>query len=171
MFILNSSVFLRMEDQELLVEVSTSDSAVLDEVETNDDGSLSTDPEAIFEIIEEAFPQQKSIRSYAMPQAMQWLGTRFFALWVWPIVGINKIRLFLKGLDFVKPYADQGTNSYVVKDTETVYTMTSKAFAGEGGIKFFGIRFMAIWVFPMAITGAVMEFLFVGPLQGVNPFS
>ena len=48
--------------------------------------------------------------------------------------------------------------------------MTKDAFAGKGGMKFMGIRFMSIWVFPVAITGAVMEFLFVGPLKGTNPF-
>ena len=129
-----------------------------------------TDSEQIFSIIEGAFPKQESIRSYAMPQAMQWLGTRFFAFWVWPIVFINKLRIFIRNMDFVQPYSDKAYKSYVVEDTETVYTMTNKAFSGEGGMKFFGIRFMSIWVFPMAITGAVMEFLFVGPLKGTNPF-
>ena len=37
-------------------------------------------------------------------------------------------------------------------------------------MNFMGIRFMSIWVFPVAITVAVIEFLFVGPLKGTNPF-
>ena len=73
-------------------------------------------------------------------------------------------------MDFIQPYSGAEEDSYVVKDTETVYTMTKDAFSGKGAMKFFGIRFMSIWVFPMAITGIVMEFLFVGPLKGSNPF-
>ena len=73
-------------------------------------------------------------------------------------------------MNFAQPYSDPGESTYTVKDTETVYTMPKDAFAGEGGMKFMGIRFMSIWVFPVAITGAVMEFLFVGPLKGTNPF-
>ena len=38
-------------------------------------------------------------------------------------------------------------------------------------IRFFGPRFMAIWVMPMAVTGIIMEFLFVGPARNVNPFN
>ena len=73
-------------------------------------------------------------------------------------------------MNFAQPYSSPGENSYTVSDTETVYTMTKDAFSGKGGMKFMGIRFMSIWVFPVAITGAVMEFLFVGPLKGTNPF-
>ena len=73
-------------------------------------------------------------------------------------------------MDFVKPYVSGNNDSYQVSDTETVYTMTKDAFAGKGGMKFMGIRFMSIWVFPVAITGAVIEFLFIGPLKGTNPF-
>ncbi len=73
-------------------------------------------------------------------------------------------------MDFVKPYESGINDSYVVSDTETVYTMTKDAFAGKGGMKFMGLRFMSIWVFPMAILGTVIEFLFVGPIKGSNPF-
>ena len=73
-------------------------------------------------------------------------------------------------MNFAQAYKDSGENSYSVKDTETVYTMTKDSFAGKGGMKFMGIRFMSIWVFPMAIMGTVMEFLFVGPMKGTNPF-
>ena len=38
-------------------------------------------------------------------------------------------------------------------------------------IKFFGFKFMAIWVFPMAALGIIMEFLFISPIRGVPPFS
>ena len=42
---------------------------------------------------------------------------------------------------------------------------------GESKMRFFGPRFMAIWVMPMAVTGIIMEFLFVGPLKNANPFN
>ena len=159
-----------MEGQELSTLDQTATIAEVDDSDSLSQNHPSTDPEQVFSIIEEAFPKQESIRKYAMPQAMQWLGTRFFAIWVWPIVAINSVRIFIKNLDFIQPYSQKSYGSYVVTDKETVYTMTNQAFSGKGGMKFFGLRFMSIWVFPMAITGAVMEFLFVGPLKGTNPF-
>ena len=37
-------------------------------------------------------------------------------------------------------------------------------------IKFFGFKFMSIWVFPMAALGILMEFLFISPITGTIPF-
>ncbi len=130
-----------------------------------------TDQEQIASIIEDAFPKKKSDKDLGNPQSdANRLGSRIFFLWVWPIVAVNKIRNLFSRMDFVKPYESGINDSYEVSDTETVYTMTKDAFAGKGGMKFMGIRFMSIWVFPIAITGAVIEFLFVGPLKGTNPF-
>ena len=130
-----------------------------------------TDQEAIASIIEDSFPKDNRYKDLGNPQSdANRLGSRIFFLWVWPIVAINKIRNLINRLDFVPPYESGLNDSYEVSDTETVYTMTKDAFAGKGGMKFMGIRFMSIWVFPMAITGAVIEFLFVGPLKGTNPF-
>ena len=42
---------------------------------------------------------------------------------------------------------------------------------GSKKIRFFGPRFMTIWVMPIAVTGIIMEFLFVGPLRNANPFN
>ena len=130
-----------------------------------------TDQDAITSIIEDAFPNKASNSQLSSRQSnsFSFVG-RIFFLWVWPIVLHNKIRNLINNLNFAQPYSNPGENSYSVKDTETVYTMTKDAFAGKGGMKFMGIRFMSIWVFPFAITGAVMEFLFVGPLKGTNPF-
>ena len=130
-----------------------------------------TDQDAITSIIEDAFPNKASNNQLSSRQSnsFSFVG-RIFFLWVWPIVLHNKIRNLINNLNFAQPYSNPGENSYSVKDTETVYTMTKDAFAGKGGMKFMGIRFMSIWVFPFAITGAVMEFLFVGPLKGTNPF-
>ena len=130
-----------------------------------------TDQEQIASIIEDAFPKKSSDKDLGNPQSdANRLGSRIFFLWVWPIVAVNKIRNLFSRMDFVKPYESGINDSYEVSDTETVYTMTKDAFAGKGGMKFMGIRFMSIWVFPVAITGAVIEFLFVGPLKGTNPF-
>tara|TARA_Y100000739_G_scaffold113247_1_gene97441 strand:- start:40 stop:468 length:429 start_codon:yes stop_codon:yes gene_type:complete len=130
-----------------------------------------TDQEAIASIIEDSFPKDNTNKDLGNPQSdANRLGSRIFYLWVWPIVAINKIRNLFNRMDFVKPYESGLNDSYVVRDTETVYTMTKDAFAGKGGMKFMGVRFMSIWVFPVAIMGAVIEFLFVGPLKGTNPF-
>ena len=130
-----------------------------------------TDQEAIASIIEDSFPKDKTNQDLGNPQSdANRLGSRIFYLWVWPIVAINKIRNLFNRMDFVKPYQSGINDSYEVSDTETVYTMTKDAFAGKGGMKFMGLRFMSIWVFPMAILGTVIEFLFVGPLKGSNPF-
>ena len=38
-------------------------------------------------------------------------------------------------------------------------------------IKFFGFKFMSIWVFPMAALGILMEFLIISPIKGAIAFS
>ena len=130
-----------------------------------------TDQNLISSIIEDAFPKDKANQQLGIPQSDTFaFASRIFFLWVWPIVFHNKVRNLINNLNFAQPYSNPGDSTYTVKDTETVYTMTKDAFAGKGGMKFMGIRFMSIWVFPVAITGAVMEFLFVGPLMGTNPF-
>ena len=55
----------------------------------------------------------------------------------------------------------------------TAITGSIKAGVGSGTnkIRFFGPRFFAIWVMPMALTGILMEFLFISPLRNINPFS
>ncbi len=133
---------------------------------------FTTDQEAIASIIEDSFPKDDSNKDLGNPQSdANRLGSRIFYLWVWPIVAINKIRNLINRMDFVKPYESGINDFYEVSDTETVYTMTKDAFSGKGGgMKFMGVRFMSIWVFPVAIMGTVIEFLFVGPLKGTNPF-
>ena len=174
-----------MENQNLNQEEINSSTSVLENPETDELISSSdsqsevfeekilfpTDQDSITSMIEDAFPNKASNNQLSSRQAnsFSFVG-RIFFLWVWPIVLHNKIRNLINNLNFAQPYSDPGEKTYSVKDTETVYTMTKNAFSGEGGMKFMGIRFMSIWVFPFAITGAVMEFLFVGPLRGTNPF-
>ena len=172
-----------MENQESNLNETNSSTAVLEDTETNsvlaDDQSKLADEKKVFltdqnlitSIIEDAFPKDKANKQLGIPQSDTFaFASRIFFLWVWPIVFHNKVRNLINNMNFAQPYSNPGENTYTVKDTETVYTMTKDAFAGKGGMKFMGVRFMSIWVFPMAITGAVMEFLFVGPLKGTNPF-
>jgi len=157
-----------LENVEVDIEISDADSQ---QDVAEEKVLFPTDQDEITSIIEDAFPNKASNNQLSSRQSnsFSFVG-RIFFLWVWPIVLHNKIRNLINNLNFAQPYSNPGDNSYSVKDTETVYTMTKDAFAGKGGMKFMGIRFMSIWVFPFAITGAVMEFLFVGPLMGTNPF-
>ena len=172
-----------MESQESNLNESNSSTAVLENndadnvlldnqpKDVNEKEIFPTDQDLISSIIEDAFPKDKANQQLGIPQSDTFaFASRIFFLWVWPIVFHNKVRNLINNLNFAQPYSKPGESTYTVKDTETVYTMTKDAFAGEGGMKFMGIRFMSIWVFPVAITGAVMEFLFVGPLMGTNPF-
>ena len=174
-----------MENQESTQAENNSSTAVLDNAQNDIEISsidnqqkvvkekelFQTDQNIISSIIEDAFPKDKANQQLGIPQSDTFaFASRIFFLWVWPIVLHNKIRNLINNLNFAQSYSDLGENTYSVKDTETVYTMTKDAFSGKGGMKFMGIRFMSIWVFPFAITGAVMEFLFVGPLRGTNPF-
>tara|TARA_Y100001968_G_scaffold304884_1_gene320284 strand:+ start:1826 stop:2344 length:519 start_codon:yes stop_codon:yes gene_type:complete len=126
------------------------------------DSNPTAEAEQIYSIIEEAIPQKDGVRRN--------LSQRDFALWVLPILAINRIRRFNTSLEIVKPYDKKNNQPYEIKGDETIYTNTKNTFEGKDTMRFFGFRFMSIWVFPIAITGAVMEFLFVGPLKGTNPF-
>ncbi len=73
-----------------------------------------------------------------------------------------------------KPVVQVSTPEF--KNPASPYTaLKSSLQEGVGSspekIKFFGPRFMTIWVMPIALTGIVMEFLFVSPLRNSNPFS
>ena len=41
--------------------------------------------EKIYKNLESGMPDNKSIKEYALPNARQWLGGRFVAIWVLPI--------------------------------------------------------------------------------------
>ena len=169
----SSTAVLENTETDQLLENTEIDQVLDDEQKNliNEKKVFPTDQDEITSIIEGAFPRKENNPSLASRQSnsFSFVG-RIFFLWVWPIVLHNKIRNLINNMNFAQPYSSPGENSYEVKDTETVYTMTKDAFSGKVGMKFMGIRFMSIWVFPFAITGAVMEFLFVGPLKGTNPF-
>ncbi len=163
-----------MENQESNLSEDNSAVAVLeknDSESSNQKKLFPTDQKLISSIIEGAFPKGSTNKQIGLPQSDTFaFASRIFFLWVWPIVLLNKIRNLISNLNFCQPFSGPLDNNYVVKDTETIYTMTKDSFGGKGGMKFMGIRFMSIWVFPVAIMGTVIEFLFVGPLKGTNPF-
>ena len=165
-----------MEEQDLTVTETTDvhSKEINDEVisqEDNQDSNVNiellnenptAEAELIYSIIEKAIPQKDGVRRN--------LSKRDFALWVLPILAINRSRRDFKRLDFIKPFKQKNNEPYEIKGDETIYTNTKNIFQGKDTMRFFGFRFMSIWVFPIAITGAVMEFLFVRPINGTNPF-
>ncbi len=63
---------------------------------------------------------------------------------------------------------DKVTNETIKKDTNP--SNANKNYKQYQKIKFFGFKFMSIWVFPMAALGILMEFLFISPITGTIPF-
>ena len=125
--------------------------------------------ENIYKDLESGIPENKSIKEYAMPNARQWLGGRYLAVWVLPIFFIRKISKFLKSSSFVKPYSrSEISPSY--KQPETLYTALKNVFKGNDNLRFFDHRFIGIWVLPMALTGIVFEILFIAPTNNTSPF-
>ncbi|AAQ00537.1 MULTISPECIES: hypothetical protein [Prochlorococcus] len=121
----------------------------------------------IFTSIEKGFPKQESKIEYAFPHPRYWIGPRFMAIWVLPIIVIKKINDLANRLNPVRPYEKL---DFSVTKADTIYTSTKQSLEGNGSMRFFGARFLAIWVLPLAITGIFMEYLFVAPLTGSNPF-
>ena len=134
--------------------------------------NLSKDPtlENIYEDLESGMPENKSIKEYALPNARQWLGARFVAVWVLPIFLIRKISKFSASSSFIKPYSPSETGpSY--KQPETLYTSLKNVFKGNDYLRFFDHRFIGIWVLPIALTGIVFEILLIAPTNNTSPFS
>ena len=126
------------------------------------------DFELIYNQIEKAFTKNNNEKELLFPMPRKWIGPRLLAPWIFPIFIIRKTIEFIRSNNFVKPYSE---NKYEVKGTETIYTSSRKSFEGSSQMRFMGPRFLAVWILPMAITGTVMELLFVSPLRNVNPFS
>ena len=100
--------------------------------------------ENIYRDLESGMPENKSIKEYALPNARQWLGARFVAIWVLPIFFINKISKFYASSAFIKPYSPSKTGpSY--KQPETLYTSLKNVFKGNDHLRFFDHRFIGIW--------------------------
>ena len=126
--------------------------------------------ENIYKDLESGMPENKSIKKYSLPNARQWLGGRFVAIWVLPIFFINKISKFSAASAFIKPYSPSKTApSY--KQPETLYTSLKNVFKGNDHLRFFDHRFIGIWVLPIALTGIVFEILLIAPTNNTSPFS
>ena len=126
--------------------------------------------ENIYKDLESGMPENKSIKEYALPNARQWLGARFVAVWVLPIFLIRKISKFSASSSFVKPYSPSETGpSY--KQPETLYTSLKNVFKGNDYLRFFDHRFIGIWVLPIALTGIVFEILLIAPTNNTSPFN
>ena len=126
--------------------------------------------ENIFKDLESGMPENKSIKEYALPNARQWLGGRFVALWVLPIYLIRKIARFSANSAFVRPYSPS-KNGPSYKQPETLHTALKNVFKGEDHIRFFDHRFIGIWVLPIALTGIVFEILLIAPMNNTTPFN
>ena len=112
--------------------------------------------ENIYKDLESGMPENKSIKEYSLPNARQWLGARFVAIWVLPIFFIKKISKFYASSAFIKPYSPSKTGpSY--KQPETLYTSLKNVFKGNDHLRFFDHRFIGIWVLPIALTGIIFE--------------
>ena len=134
--------------------------------ELNKKGTL----ENIYRDLESGMPENKSIKEYALPNARQWLGGRFVAIWVLPIYFLRKIAKFSASSAFVKPYSPS-VNGPSYKQPETLFTSLRSVFRGEDHLRFFDHRFIGIWVLPVALTGIVFEVLFISPIKSTFPFN
>ena len=126
--------------------------------------------ENIYEDLESGLPDNKSIKEYSLPNARQWIGGRFLAVWVLPIFLIKKISKFYASSAFIKPYSPSKTGpSY--NQPETLYTSLKNVFKGNDHLRFFDHRFIGIWVLPIALTGIVFEILLIAPTNNTSPFN
>ena len=126
--------------------------------------------ENIYNKLESGMPENKSIKDYALPNARQWLGGRYVALWVLPIYLIRKIAKFASSSAFIKPYSPIN-NGPSYKRPETLFTSLRSVFRGEDHLRFFDHRFIGIWVLPIALTGIVFEILLIAPTNNTSPFN
>ncbi len=117
---------------------------------------------AIYSSIEKGFPKKDSNANLNFPHPQYWVGPRFLATWVFPLVLIKKTRDLLKVLyKIITPYQQ---SNFSINKAETIYTSTQKALRGKSSMRFFGARFIAIWVFPLGITAIFIQYLLVNPI-------
>jgi len=129
-----------------------------------------TEIEKIYSVLESGINENKSIKTYALPNARQWLGSRYFALWVVPIYIIKKFQALANSSVFVRPYTPS-KSGFNYKQPETLFTSMKMVFQGNDHLSFFDHRFIGIWILPFALTGIVFELLFISPIKDIPPFS
>lgn len=126
--------------------------------------------ENIYTVLESGVQENKAIKEYALPNARQWLGARFFAIWVLPIFILKKLKTLANSSVFVRPYSSSKSGpSY--KYPETLFTSLKMVFEGKDHLRFFDHRFVGIWVLPIALTGIVFEILLIAPTNNTSPFN
>ena len=134
-------------------KVLEKDSIVLDRLNTLGD---------IFRTIEKGFPKESSKANFNFPHPQYWVGPRFLATWVIPLALFKRLRNFFQSLyKITTPYK---TSEFSINKAETIYTSTQKALKGNGAMRFFGARFLAVWVLPLGITAIFILYLLVIPL-------
>ena len=126
--------------------------------------------ENIYQDLESGVPENKSIKEYALPNARQWLGGRFVAIWVLPIYFIRKIVKLSASSVFIKSYSPS-VDGPSYKQPETLFTALRNVFKGKDHLRFFDHRFIGIWVLPIALTGIVFEILLIAPTNNTSPFN
>ena len=126
--------------------------------------------ENIYQDLEAGMPDNKSIKEYSFPNARQWLGGRFLAIWVLPIFLIRNILKFYASSAFIKPYSPSKTGP-TYNQPETLYTSLKNVFTGNDHLRFFDHRFIGIWVLPIALTGIIFEILLIAPTNNTLPFN
>ena len=126
--------------------------------------------ENIYRDLESGIPENKSIKDYALPNARQWLWSRYVAIWVLPIYFIKQIVRISTNSAFVKPYSPS-KNGPSYKQPETLFTVLKTVFNGTDHLRFFDHRFIGIWVIPIALTGILFEILFIAPSNNTAPFN
>ncbi len=67
------------------------------------------------------------------------------------------------------PSEENPTN--LIKNPSSPWTALNDSMQEPRKMRFFGPRFMTVWVMPIAVVGIVMEFLFISPLRNANPFN
>ncbi len=117
---------------------------------------------AIFNAIEEGFPPESDKKQFNFPHPKHWIGPRYLATWVLPIALLKKVRGITKEL--YKISTPHQTSDFTVHKAETIYTSTQKALGKTDSMRFFGARFLAIWVLPLGITAIFIQYLLVNPL-------
>ncbi len=130
--------------------------------------TFTSDYQDVYSQIENAFTKRSLMNSHEFPHPLNLLGPRFLAIWVIPIIILRKLISLIKNLNFINAFEE---SDYKIKHQETIYTSVKYDFTNGKNIRFFGARFMAIWLLPFCLTGFAMEILFVSPLQGVSPFN
>ena len=134
-------------------KVLEKDSIVLDRLNTVGD---------IFGAIEKGFPKESSKGTFNFPHPQYWVGPRFLATWVIPLALFKRLRNFFQALYKITPPYKPA--DFSINKAETIYTSTQKALKGNGAMRFFGARFLAIWVLPLGITAIFIQYLLVTPL-------